>query len=81
MEVKLFAVNIASRLLLDKRFWNDCKQFVSNIDGDTNLTGEEKRAKVKKDLLTVFGDVASVIVHLGIELAVAWLKLQSPKSA
>lgn len=76
MEIKQAAINTAAKLLLDRRFWNDCKMFVRDAAGKTELSGDEKRNKVKTDLIIVFGDIGSVFLHLGIELAVAWLKTQ-----
>jgi hypothetical protein len=76
MKIEQAAIDTAAKLLLDRRFWNDCKMFASDAAGKTELSGDEKRNKVKADLIIVFGDIGSVFVHLGIELAVAWLKSQ-----
>lgn len=76
MKVGQYAVDGAAKLILDNQFWYDVKMFVSDASGRTELTGEEKKAKVKQDLLIVFGDIGEVVMNLGIELAVTWLKSQ-----
>ena len=79
MKLEESAIDAAGKLLLDHQFWADCKQFVSDIDGQTGLTGAEKSEKVKSDLSFIFGEVGSVFLTIGIELALAWVKSQSPQ--
>lgn len=76
MKIEQYAVESAATLLLDHRFWYDVKLFVADASGQTNLTGAEKKAKVRQDLLVVFGDIGDALINLGIELAVIWLKSQ-----
>jgi hypothetical protein len=60
------------------RVWNDVKMFVQDVDGETGLTGEQKKAKVKKDLVAVFGDVAEFVLNAAVEIAVVWLRAGAP---
>jgi hypothetical protein len=76
---KTVAINTAAKLLLSSRLWNDAKMFVQEAQMDTNLTGAEKRSRVKQNLLLVLGDIGDVILHLAIELAVYFLKEQVRK--
>ena len=60
------------------RVWNDVKMFVQDVDCETGLTGEQKKAKVKKDLVAVFGDVAEFVLNAAVEIAVVWLRAGAP---
>lgn len=74
MDVKTIAINTAAKLLLNSRLWTDAKVFVQEAAMDSNLTGAEKRSRVKQNILLVLGDIGDVLIHLAIELAVYWLK-------
>ena len=77
--VKPFIINTAAKLLLDSRLWTDAKTFVKEAQMDSNLTGSEKRSRVKQNILLVLGDIGDVLIHLAIELAVYYLKAVSNK--
>lgn len=78
-KVKPFIINTAAKLLLDSRLWTDAKTFVQEAQMDSNLTGSEKRSRVKQNILLVLGDIGDVLIHLAIELAVYYLKAVSNK--
>ena len=73
MNLTQIAVNGAAKLLLDHQLWADVKMFVADVSGETHLTNGEKQAKVKADLVMIFGEVESFILNLAIELAVTFL--------
>lgn len=68
------SIDSAAKLLLDQQFWYDAKLFVKDIDGEAGLTGPEKKAKVKADLIVVFGEIGNVLLNFAIELGVLWLR-------
>lgn len=74
MNVTTMVINTAAKLLLDSRLWIDAKMFVTESQMDSNLTGSEKRSRVKQNLLLVLGDIGDVLLNLSIEMAVYWLK-------
>ena len=80
MKLEQSVVDGVGKLLLDHQFWSDCKMFVADVDGKTELTGEQKRAKVRADLRFIFGDVASIFLAIGIELALGWVKANGTQS-
>lgn len=62
-----------AELLFSKRFWLDVKMFVSDINGH-DISNEEKKCHVVKNLEVVFGELSEFFVNLAIELAVAYIK-------
>jgi hypothetical protein len=52
--------------------------FITDIDGKSGLTGEEKKEQVKKDLVAVFGDAAEFTLNFAVEIGVLWLKAGCP---
>ena len=74
MKVKTLAIEAAAKILLDNQLWADVKLFVVDASHNKMLTSEQKRAQVLDDLEIVFGDVATTILNLAIELAVIWTK-------
>lgn len=73
-QLKSEAINQFSAFVLGDRVWNDVKQFVKDIDGETKLTGQEKKDKVKADLKIVFGDLAEFILDTAVQLGVLYLR-------
>lgn len=74
MNLTSLAIDGAAKILLNHQLWEDVKTFVSDIDGETQLSNDEKHAKVKQDIISIFGDVSNTIINLAITLAVAWAK-------
>jgi len=74
MKLSPLLISTAAKILLESRLWNNAKTFVKEAAMDSNLTGSEKRARVKQNILLVLGDIGDVIIHLAIELAVLYLK-------
>jgi hypothetical protein len=70
-------LNGVGKLLLDHQLWADVKMFVTDVDGQTGLSGKEKSDKVKKDLVLIFGEIGSVLLNFVIELGVLWLQSQT----
>ena len=62
-----------AELMFSKRFWLDVKMFVSDINGH-NISNEEKKSHVVRNLEVVFGELSEFFVNLAIELAVAYIK-------
>jgi len=56
------------------QLWVDAKYFVQDVDGKTGLTGQQKKEKVKADLLAIFGDTFEFLFNVIIELAVSYLR-------
>jgi hypothetical protein len=81
MVAKGYLIDAFAKLILDNQFWSDCKVFVADASGKTELTGPEKKAKVSKDLFTIFGTLGDAIFNLGIELALAYVKSQATNKA
>jgi hypothetical protein len=79
MDIKAEAIDGAGKLLMDHQLWSDVKYFVQDVDGQSGLTGPDKKAKVKADLILIFGEVGSVLLSMAIELGVLWLQSQSTK--
>jgi hypothetical protein len=74
MNVKAIVISNAARLILGGKLWADVRRLVSSINGDTNLTGAEKRAAVYEDLRIVFSNVSTVLLNCAIEIATLWVK-------
>ncbi len=74
MNVKAIVISNAARLILGGKLWVDVRRLVSSINGDTNLTGAEKRAAVYEDLRIVFSNVSTVLLNCAIEIATLWVK-------
>ena len=55
------------------RLWTDIKMFIRDAES-TTLTHDEKKAKVKRDLVAVFGDTAEFVLNFAVEIGVIWLK-------
>lgn len=79
MVLKPYLINSLASLLLSKSLFDAAKTLVQDASGQSGLTGEEKKAKVKADLASVFGQLGSAVLNLAIELAVAWVNSQTPK--
>lgn len=77
MVLKPYLINSLSSLLLGGKLFDATKALVQDAAGQTGLTGDEKKAKVKADLGQIFGYLGSAILNLAIELAVAWVNSQS----
>lgn len=74
MNVKAIVISNASKLILGGKLWTDVRHLVSTINGDTKLTGPEKRAVVFTDLRAIFSEVSTVLLNCAIELATLWVK-------
>jgi hypothetical protein len=74
MNVKAIVISNAARLILGGKLWVDVRKLVSSINGDSKLTGAEKRASVYHDLRVIFGDVSTVLLNCAIEIATLWVK-------
>lgn len=78
--IKQYTLGVAARLLLDGQLWSDVKMFCYDAANNDNLSNEEKHAKVKKDLQSIFTKVGSVILNLAIELGTLWVQSQAQKN-
>ena len=74
MNVKNIVISNFSALILGGKLWTDARHLVSTINGDTKLTGPQKRAAVFKDLQIIAGDATALILNVAIELATLWVK-------
>lgn len=54
-------------------YWQSIVQQVKSLGSDSNLTGAEKRERVKDFVLECGADLAGFVLNLAIEVAVAWL--------
>ena len=50
------AIDLFGSAAFGSHLWSDVKQFVADIDGQTGLTGAQKKAKVLADLKIIFAD-------------------------
>jgi hypothetical protein len=58
-EIKATSINVGSKILLSSmpsQFWADVKEFVKIMQNNENLSGAEKHAKVKEQLIEIFED-------------------------
>jgi hypothetical protein len=74
MNVKNIVISNFSALILGGKLWTDARHLVSTINGDTKLTGPQKRKAVFKDLQILAGDATALILNVAIELATLWVK-------
>lgn len=74
MNVKNIVLSNFSALILGGKLWTDARHLVSTINGDTKLTGPQKRKAVFKDLQILAGDATALILNVAIELATLWVK-------
>ena len=74
MNIKAIVISNAARLILGGKLWVDVRRLVSSINGDTKLTGPEKRAAVYEDLRIIFGEVSTVLLNCAIEIATLWVR-------
>jgi hypothetical protein len=74
MNIKAIVISNAAKLILGGKLWVDVRRLVSTINGDTNLTGAEKRASVYSDLRVIFSNVSTVLLNCSIEIATLWVK-------
>lgn len=73
MNLKPYLIDYVGKLLLDKDLWNRSKVFVQNV-ASTDLTSEEKRQRVRQDLLFFCSTLGSSLLNFCIELGVMYLK-------
>lgn len=73
MKLKQTIISTFAKLILGSKLFDDAKSLAHNIQ-NSDLTGAEKRAAVRLDLLSIFGTISDVLINLSIELAVLWLK-------
>ena len=76
--LKPILIDTAAKMLLDGKIYALAKTFVRDA-ASTELSGPEKKEKVKSDILEIIGDVAENILNLAIEIAVLYLKSQGAK--
>jgi hypothetical protein len=74
MNIKAIVISNAAKLILGGKLWVDVRRLVSTINGDTTLTGPEKRASVYEDLRVIFSNVSTVLLNCAIEIATLWVK-------
>jgi hypothetical protein len=74
MNIKALVISNAAKLILGGKLWVDVRRLVSSINGDTKLTGPEKKAAVYADLRTIFGNASTVLLNCAIEIATLWVK-------
>lgn len=79
MKIKAIFLDWIGKRLLDEEVWSRAKSLVQTASGFTELTGEEKRARVRQDLLFFSSSLVSSVLNLAIELGVAMLKAQQDK--
>ena len=73
MDMKTYTLDKVIKWLIGGELFNSIKEMVLNM-ADTELTGEEKRAKVLQEAKSIAGKTASFLLNLGIEAAVVILK-------
>jgi hypothetical protein len=74
MNIKALVISNAAKLILGGKLWVDVRHLVSTINGDTKLTGPEKRSAVFADLRVIWGEVSTVLLNCAIEIATLWVK-------
>jgi len=74
MNIKAIVISNAAKLILGGKLWDDARHLVSSINGDTKLTGSEKRATVYADLRNIFEELSTVLLNCAIEIATLWVK-------
>lgn len=72
-DIEAEVIDEFAELLFSQRFWLDVKMFVSDIN-NSEISNEEKKRTVMKNLEVVFGELSCFMVNLAIELAVAYVK-------
>jgi hypothetical protein len=74
MNIKALVISNAAKLILGGKLWVDVRRLVSSINGDTKLTGPEKRAAVYEDLRIIFSNVSTVLLNCAIEIGTLWVR-------
>ena len=74
MNIKALVISNAAKLILGGKLWADVRRLVSTINGDTKLTGPEKRAAVFADLRIISNDFSTVLLNCAIEIATLWVR-------
>jgi len=74
MNIKAIVISNAARVILGGKLWVDVRRLVSSINGDTKLTGPEKRAAVYEDLRIISSEVSTVLLNCAIEIATLWVR-------
>lgn len=73
MNLETSTIEEAAKSVLSHRLWYDVKLFVDDASS-MPMSNDEKHAKVRQDIINVFGDVGSTMIDLAIKFGVLWLK-------
>ena len=73
MDLKVFLLERVIKWLIGGAAFDYIKTSVELINNE-DMTGEEKRAKVVEDAKKLFGNLATFLINLAIEVAVTSLK-------
>lgn len=75
MKIKAIAIDSFAKFIMGGLAFSKVKDIVK-IYSDTEMSGEEKRAGVLKDLKDIGMGLSVVVLNLGIELAVLFMQEQ-----
>jgi hypothetical protein len=78
VNIKQFAIQQFASFLLSGLTFKRIQRVVANID-NSELSGDQKRQAAFDEARSIGLDLATWLLNLGIELAVAWLKSQAAK--
>jgi hypothetical protein len=79
IDVKKYAIEGASRLLLNGHLWRTVKQLCLDVAANTDLSNSQRREAVKDDLKIIFKDTASILLNLAIELGALYVSVVFPQ--
>jgi len=71
-QVEAIALDNAAKLLVDHQLWADAKYFANDLV-DSNLTHEEKTAKLHKDLSQLFNEINPFILNIISQIAILYI--------
>lgn len=78
MSIQKQVINVAAHVILGTHLWDTVLDLVTQIDGESQLSGQQKHDQVNADLAKIFKDVGLSLLNLAIELGVTYLSLSQP---
>ena len=78
MAIKATIISGFAKIVLGSSLFDRIKATVIRVDND-NIPGSEKRDAVLNELRIIGISAATYLLNLGIELCVAWLRIQADK--
>lgn len=76
MNFKIMAISALANIILGSNLFTRIKGVVERQE-EKFLSGAEKRNAVLNEIEVIGFEAAKWVINLGIELAVAWLRIQS----